>query len=46
MKWMLVDYGRAIVDELLSKKHQILKYIPTELEELRDLYKRKLKDLK
>lgn len=45
MKWMLVDYGRKVVDELLHLKNQVKKYTSTELEELWDLYKRKFKEL-
>ncbi len=46
MKWMLVDYGRKVVDELLYLKNQVKIYTPADLEELRDKYKQMYEDLK
>ena len=45
MRYMIEDYGQEVVDELLHLKKQVRKYTPSDLEELRDLYKQKLKDL-
>jgi len=45
MRYMMADYGQEIVDELLHLKKQVRKYTPEELEELRDLYKQKHKQL-
>ena len=46
MRYMMADYGQKVVDELLHLKKQVKKYTPSDLEELRDLYKRKYEELK
>ena len=46
MKFMLVRYGREIVDELLHLNKTVRKYGTVELEEMRDAYKKKAKELR
>jgi len=45
MSFMRANYGQDVIEELLSLKIQTRKYLPCELEELRDKYKQKYKEL-
>lgn len=46
MDFMLKEYGREVVDELLALNKTIKKYTPAGLEFLRDNYKKAYEDLK
>jgi len=45
MRFMMANYGRETVDRLLALNKTIVQYKPVDLEEIRDEYKQKCKDL-
>ena len=45
IEFMQRTYGVAETDRLLMRRHLTLKYTPADLEEIRDTYKLKLKEL-
>lgn len=45
LKHMIKDYGQEYVDELLKKRYEIRKFTPSELEEIRNGFKKLYKTL-
>ncbi len=45
IEFMQRNYGVSETDRLMLKRHIVLKYTPQDLEEIRDIYRKKFEDL-
>ena len=43
--FMLKKYGQDVIDELEERKHQVVKFTRSDLDEIRDKYKKKFEEL-